>query len=1217
MNKRKLQDFASWAKQNLEQQIVLSLKKIGINSAFDIKRAKIQGDITVVEDIETSFKKQFYHQREDIIRCIKEDGYHHTIEQFASTWFNRLIALRFLEVHDYLDHGFKIFPKEVNTLPEILSKLSLVKDDLKLDMDYVNELSSSGKNHEELYRYIIFQQCNVLAKPLPMLFSSDISYLEYFIPTPLLFGETVINKLIEIEESDFKEDVEIIGWLYQFYISSKKDEVFASKQTITKDTLPAVTQLFTPDWIVKYMAENSIGRIWLESYPNSSLKQEMNYYVDEAEQEPEVVIMLKAIRYQNVNPEEIKVVEPCSGSGHILVYCFDLFLKMYEEKGYNKKDIPSLILKNNIVGFDVDQRAIQLASFALVMRARSIDNRFFEEGKYVRPKVYEIIDSKAVLHCDYNGKSYKEIIREYNEKQWTGENQLTKDELTSIDYLMTLFNDAKVIGSLLKVNSGKYLLTREKLIQNIKNNTQADIFTSAFFEREFNEILEILRLAYYLSSKYDVMITNPPYINLSSLEIEPKQYLVKQYLYSRTDMFSMFMDTDFVRKNGFTSIINLQSWMFLSSYEKFREILINEHIVINQLHMGRGVFGIDFGSTTFTMRNSRMLEYKSSFFRLHERLFQYIDYLDIEKIFTNSKQNNTFKMDFKDYEVSKIVKPKYDGGQQVVHVKKANEFNFIPSFIFAYWASQNILNSFKNKLIKDVAIPRTGMMTGKNEKFIRNWHEVSSSRINFNAPNAEAAILGGHKWFPYNKGGNYKKWFGNEEYVINWESGGRDIFQNATRDKRVVQDYPNEFKFIKQISWSKISSGKASFRTKKGCLSDIAGAMLIVDENQLLYFLGLLNSKVPEMILSIISPTLNFESGQIGNIPLIIKDQEHVNKIVSENIKISEENWDMFETSWNFNTHPLVGQGKLLDLFENYSINSQLGFSKLKENEQELNEYFINLYGLQDELTKDVDDVYVSISIADKTRDIKSLISYLIGVLMGRYSLREEGLIFAGGTFDPSRYGAYDVDKDGIIPIYSDIRIEDGLIHRITALIKQIYGVEYYRDNIDFIADALGKKSNETSEETLNRYLNDGFYQDHLKTYQKRPIYWMFSSGKLSGFKALIYMHRYNEDTLAKMNASYFQPATTILRNQITEIELQIAGTSNDAEKRLLEKKRLSLVEQLTEAREYGQVLDYMANKYLPIDLDDGVKVNYAKFQGVEVTTNSGKVKKDLLIPIK
>lgn len=1190
MNKRKLQEFASWAKQNLEKQIELSLKKIGINSSSDIKRSKVQGDVTIIDGIETTFKKQFHHQREEIINRIKNDGFNHTIEQFASTWFNRIIALRFLEVHDYLDHGFKLFPKESNTLPEILSKLSLVKNDLNLDMKYIEELTSSGNNNEELYRYVLFQQCNALGKVLPMLFSSGLSYLEHFIPTPLLFGDTIINRLIEIDEEDFKEDVEIIGWLYQFYVSFLREETRSKKKTEQND-IPILSQVFTPDWIVKYMAENSIGRVWLESYSSSELKSEMKYYVDEAKQEPEVVEKLKSIRYQNVDPEEIKIIEPCSGSGHILVYCFDLLQKMYQEKGYNKKDIPALVLKNNLVGLDIDQRAAQLASFALVMRARSIDNKFFDEGRYVRPKVYEIIDSKAIAHCEYNGKTYKEIIKEYNSKQWNGENQLTADELKSIDYIVDLFDDAKVIGSLLKVNPAKYLTIRKKLATNFKDNTQVDIFTSAFFEYEFKDLLEILRLAYFMTQKYDVMITNPPYIGISALDSNPKDYLSKNYSISKSDMFSMFMETPLVKKNGFRTLVNPDSWMFLKSFEQLRLKLSNSEHFVNMTHHGMGEFDAVVQTTSFVIRNHALPEYNGTYYRLVD---------------SKNKEQDFLK--------------KVNGIEFVANGKK---FLKIPGYIIAYWISQKLTDAFSfGQPLKIEGDTRQGMATSDNDRFLRFWHEVSHPKIGFGALNALEAKDMKMKWFPYNKGGSYRKWYGNIDYVINYENDGKEVkdyafslYKSVTRTIKSISEY-----FKPCISWSKISSGKASFRYyPKGFVFDVAGCCIFFNNEKLIsYYLAFTNTKVITKMLAVLSPTLNFEAGQIATLPIKLDSSiiDNVNDYVSQNIQISKKDWDSFETSWDFKQHPLIGIGKLSKLFTEYYTVTKLNFETLKTNEEELNEYFINLYGLQNELTKDVDDAYVSISIADKERDTKSLVSYLIGVLMGRYSLSEEGLIFAGGTFDPSKYGINDVDSDGIIPIYSDISIKDGLVHRITGLIKEIYGVEYYRENIGFIAEALEKKSNETSEETLNRYLNDGFYQDHLKTYQKRPIYWMFSSGKSSGFKCLIYMHRYNQNTLAKINAGYFQPATTILRNQITEIERQISIAA-DSEKRILEKKRMSLIEQLKEAREYGQVLDYMANKYVSIDLDDGVKVNYAKFQGVEVTSNGGKVKKDLLVPIK
>jgi hypothetical protein len=1186
MNKRKLQEFSSWAKQNLEKQIELSLKKIGINSDNDIKQSRVQGEVTIIEGIETSFKKKFNDQRLEIINLIKNNGFRHTIEQFASTWFNRIVALRFLEVHNYLDHGFKLFPNEPNTLPEILTKLSLVKEDLNLDINYIEELKSGGSSNEEMFRYVIFQQCNALSKALPMLFSSGMSYLEYFIPAPLLFGDTIINKIIEIDEADFKEDVEIIGWLYQFYVSFLREKVRSKKKTEQND-IPILTQVFTPDWIVKYMAENSIGRVWLESFPSSPLKYEMKYYIDELKQEPEVEEKLKLFRFQYVNPEEIKIIEPCSGSGHILVYCFDLLLKMYKEKGYNNKDIPALILNNNLVGLDIDQRATQLASFSLVMRARSIDSKFFEEGRYVRPKVYEIVDSKALNYFNYNGKSYKEIILEFNSKQWVGENQLTADELKEIDYLVDLFYDAKVTGSLLKVNTGKYLIIHSKLSTNFKYNTKADIFTTTFFDHEFRDLLDILRVAYFMAQKYDVMITNPPYIGISTLDSNPKDYLSKNYAISKSDMFSMFMENPLVKKNGFRALVNPDSWMFLKSFEKLRlNILNNEHI-INMTHHGMGEFDAVVQTTSFVIRNCALPEYTGTYYRL-------VDSKKKEKDFLLNVGNIKF-------------------------FANSNKFLKIPGFIYAFWLTERNLLNFSSPSLGTIAVPKTGLKTGITEKYVLSWSEVLFDSIGFNIKNRNEALDSKKKWFPASNGGSFRKWYGNNYDVVNWFNDGyeiRNLYMPNGKLKSRPQNMDYYFKF--GLTWSALTSGSLSVRISPiGNIISGAGYGVFNDSIDLLPLLGLLNSSVIDYITKILSSTLNNEVGTLEKIP-VNKDifNNFVKSKVVQCVNLAKNDWDTFETSWDFKKHPLIGSGTLSQKFSDFKLITKSNFETLKSVEEELNDYLINLYGLQKELIKDINNSHISISIANKERDVKSLISYLIGILMGRYSLSEEGLIFAGGTFDIQRYGNHDVDSNGIIPIYSDISIKDGLVNRITGLIKDIYGMENYRDNVGFIAEALGKKSNETSEETLNRYLNDSFYQDHLKTYNKRPIYWMFSSVKSNAFKFLIYIHRYNKDTIAKINAGYFQPATTILRNKIKEIESNIS-IAGDIEKRNLEKKRLILLEQLNEALDYGQVLDYMANKYLVIDLDDGVKVNYSKFQGIEVTTNNGKSKIDLLATIK
>lgn len=1198
MDKRKLQEFATWAKQNLERQIELSLKKIGINSAINIVRSRVHGEVTVIDGIETSFKREFHKEREEIINIIREDGYRHSIEQFASTWFNRLVALRFLEVHDYLDHGFKIFPKQPNTLPEIISKLSFVKEDLNLDMEYVDSLRLTGNNNEELYRYILFQQCNALGKPLPMLFASDMSYLEFFIPTPLLFGDTIINRLIEIDEKDFKEDVEIIGWLYQFYIASKKDEVFASKAKITKDTLPAVTQLFTPNWIVKYMAENSIGRIWLESYPTSPLKTKMKYFVQEAEQEPEVEQKLKEIRYKNVNPEEIKIIEPCSGSGHILVYCFDLLLEMYIEKGYSKRDIPALIFKNNLVGFDIDKRATQLASFALVMRARSVDNRFFDDGRYTRPKVYEIIDSKSIINADYNGKNYKQIINEYNNNQWTGENQISDNELKVIDYIVNLFTDAKVIGSLLKIKPYKYLILRMKLIKNIKEFTQPDLFTTQFFEFQFRELIEILRIAYYLSVKYDVMITNPPYVGITSFDDYSKNYLSREYPNSKSDMFAMFMESGFIKKNGYLSMINMHSWMFLNSYKNLRDSFINTNMLLIMLHLGAKAFeeigGDVVQTTSFISRNLSIKNYYGYYFRLTETDKK-------EQKFLNNKNDVMFR---------------------------ANGLKFlkIPNHSFAYWASDKVMEIFeKTPNIAYYIEPKQGLATTDNKKYLRQWYEVAFNKIKFDSINKQDALQSEFKWFPYNKGGSYKKWYGNYDYIVNYKNDGCEIKED------VLKKYPylnnpdfvvknTDYYFRESITWPLINSAEFSVRYRvPGSIHDVSGMSAFSNERDLLfYIMAILNTNIARVIFKMLNPTVNLQVGDFNLFPVII-DKDNYSEIISivkENISIVKDDWDLSELSWDFKRHFLVGEGKIKKLYsasENKSIEL---INYLKRNEEYLNCFFVNLYGLKGEVSTTVEDKTISISKSEKVADIQSLLSYFVGILFGRYSLSESGLILTSGKFEENRYGLYDVDQDGILPIYSDLSIENGLIHRITGLIKDIYGEEHYRDNINFIAETLGKKSNETSEETVNRYLNDEFYQDHLRIYKKTPIYWMLSSGKLNGFKCLIYMHRYDENTLAKINAGYFQPATMIIRNQINEIEGQILR-AGDNERRILEKKRLALVSKLAEAREYGQVLDHMANKYISIDLDDGVKVNYAKFQGVEFISDNVRVKKDLLVPIK
>ena len=589
MDKKALQTYAVWAKNNLENQIEVSLKSIGINSASDIKQARVVGEYTIIDEDMNSYPSSLCEKRQKIINLVKKDGYEQAIEEFAYTWFNRIIALRFMEVHDFLPHGFRVLSsRDGGFEPEIMKNLNYVVDELHINLDIVAPLIAQGKI-DDAFRYVLFKQCNALNKILPMLFEKDDSYMELMLPKALLKGETFITKLIELGEEPFLNDVEVIGWLYQFYVSSDRQE-FRNAKVVTKDLIPTLTQVFTPDWIVKYMAENSIGRVWLESYPNSSLKAKLKYYVDDAKQEEDTKKKIEEIKYKNVNPEEIRVIEPCCGSGHILVYVFDLLYKMYEEKGYQPREIPTLILKKNIVGLEIDKRASQLSSFSLVMKARTMNSRFFNDNYYVIPEVYEILDSKLLISLDY-----KKTIQDTH--------LLNENQIKQIEWLVEKYRYGKTVGSLLKIE--------KKNFDDIKNSLDIlsskmvnNLFNSDFYNEGLATLEKLLKQAEVMSDKYDVMITNPPYLGISKMEKEPKEYLIDNYPNSKSDMFAMFMETPYVKKNGFIAMVNPDSWMFLVSFEQLRKKIIKEQSIVNMIHLGMGAFDATVQTTSFVIRNA-------------------------------------------------------------------------------------------------------------------------------------------------------------------------------------------------------------------------------------------------------------------------------------------------------------------------------------------------------------------------------------------------------------------------------------------------------------------------------------------------------------------------------------------------------------------------------------------------------------------------------------
>ena len=868
MDKRLLQTYSVWAKENLERQIEISLKTLGINGDKDIKPARRVGDFTVIEGDPASYPASLYDKRRKIEDLIRADGYRHVIEEFAYTWFNRIIALRFMEVHDFLDHGFRVLSNRSGGVePEILKNIGLVKNDLGLDADRCGKLRDEGKI-EELFRYVLLKQCNALSGILPMLFSKDEDHLELLLPKMLLRGETVVTKLLEIPEENFLNDVEIIGWMYQFYNSDKKDEVFAAKKTITKDTLPAVTQLFTPDWIVRYMAQNSVGRIWMESYPDSPLRAEMKYYVDDPEQPEEVQRKLAEIRYRNVNPEDICIIEPCCGSGHILVYVFDLLYKMYEEKGYQKRDIPTLILQKNLTGLDVDRRAAQLAAFSLVMKARSVNNRFFHAQYYVIPRVYEFYDSHTLEMMDYRRKLKETGV-------------ISEGDLHEFTRLVDTFRNGKTIGSLLKVKPMELARLREA-IARIENEAVSSVFLLDFLQNGLPVIKRLITLAEVLSSKYDVMITNPPYIGTSSMEAVVKEYAVKEYPNSKTDMFAMFMETGFVRMNGFTAMINMHSWMFLSSYENLRKSILLNREIVNMIHLGARAFesigGEVVQTTSFVLRNKN-LGGNGVYFRL-------VDSTDKEKDFMNSLLTG--------------------GGHFIVD---ALRFNNIPGLLFAYWVSNASIGNFKNKSLSDVMVTREGMATADNNTFLRLWFEVNITNAFLDATDSIQAVYSGKRWFPYHKGGEYRKWYGNNEYFVDWYLDGKKIKNNIDpKTKRVrSHNYNGVYAFQEGLTWSAISSDFSLRYAKNGFLFDSKGAKgFPINKKDIWFIAGLLNSVITKHYLSYLSPTLDFKVGDIIQIPFVNEQEEIVNQLASQNVDESKEDWDAFETSWDFKKHPLL-----------------------------------------------------------------------------------------------------------------------------------------------------------------------------------------------------------------------------------------------------------------------------------------------------------------------
>ena len=1216
MNKTAIKNFAIWARNKLIADVSYDARLIGITEDGIAKPLPQSFGGTQFFDIGTaepySISGEAVRQRDKLIEVIQQKekdtdyktAYQYVIEEVAYTWFNRLIAIRFMEVNDYLPSHIRVLSSESGKLE---SDLVTTPFDAELPFTAEEEAQifqlKQDNKLDEVFRILFLKQCNALNEILPALFEKTKNYTELLLSLSVIDQDGVVYHLIhDIPEDDFNIErggqVEIIGWLYQYYNTEPKAAAFAKNGKITKEEIPAVTQLFTPDWIVRYMVENSLGRLWVEGHPECGLKENWKYYLEEAQQEPEVQVKLAEIRkeYAALNPEDIKLIDPCMGSGHILVYAFDVLMQIYESAGYSQRDAAKSILENNIYGLDIDDRAYQLAYFAVMMKARQYNRRILNGENTCH--VYAIQESNSInrAHLKYFGAGMDDIEKNAAKMQLEG--------------LLDTLTDAKEYGSILNVESYNWdLLRRFVAAEDTAGQISMD---SVGVEDTAEQVNRLIDIGETMARKYWVTCTNPPYAGTSNLSANVNNFVKKSYPDSKADLFAVFIERchQMTSVNGFQAMITQHSWMFLSSFEKLREkMMLTE--TVNMAHLGARAFeeiGGEVVQTTAFVRCANHVEgYKGTYCRLIE---------------PTSQQG---KADM------------FISGQNQYHVGQIS-FSKIPGVPVAYWISPEVLKLFDERTVGSIADAKSGMTTTDNTRFLRLWEEVNCQKIGFGYSNIADTQDMKYKWFPFCKGGDFRRWAGNESFVVNWFNNGEEIrvaAEGATGGRLVNIDCA----LRECLVWTKISSANISLRLKKqGIFFSDAAPGVFTNRETLYYLLALLNTKYANEIIKLINPTLNFVPGAVSSVP-VKKDEKNKGKIIEiaeGNVQLSERDWDSFETSWNFKKHPLLRNvSTLSEAFTQWQTECDDRFNRLKANEEELNRIFIDIYGLQDELTPEVEDKDVTVRKADLQRDIKSLLSYAVGCMFGRYSTYKDGLLFAGEPYSlqafvdkmnerPGTISSEELerayrnegivvdemffpDADNVIPITDEEYLDDDIVSRLCAWLKAVYGADTLEANLDYIAKALGNKGSTSREIIRNYFLND-FFKDHCQTYSvtgsgKRPIYWLFDSGKQNGFKALVYLHRYTPDTIGNLRIDYLHKMQRVYESEINRMQDMMDHSGNAREVAAASKRKDKLAKQLKECREYDEKISHLALSRIELDLDDGVKVNYRKLQ----TAQDGK----------
>lgn len=1160
MDKNAIRKYAVWARNELIARVTQKAEQYEIT---ELKTTSPDAD-SIGERVLTATEKK---QRQALIAKINHDGFGQVMEEVAYTWFNRFTALRFMEVNNYLPSHTRIFTNESGEFkPQILADAIQLELD-GLNMDKVYELKNANKT-EDLYKYLLIVQCNALSNILPGMFQRIEDYTELLLPDYLLREGSIIERLVaEIPEDNFdisseNGQVEIIGWLYQYYISEKHEDVIKAvgKVAVTKNDVPAATQLFTPDWIVHYMVENSLGRLWLEGHPDNELKTEWKYYLEECRQEETVDSQLDELRkeYAAQKPEDILCIDPCMGSGHILCVLFDVLVRIYENYGYSAREAVSSIVEKNIWGLDIDERAAQLSYFTVMMKARQYDRRFFSRG--IQPNVFSVRESNE--------------IDKYAIDFFCGNNN---DIRKSIETILSEMRDAKEYGSMIETSSQPWDLLYSRFAEL---NQEISMYSTIIKD----ELLPLVKSAQALSQKYDVCVTNPPYLSRMSAAL--KNYVLKNYADYSGDMFAVFVirDLRFCKPNGFSAMMTPNVWLFIKTYEKLREQIVNTKSISSLVQLAKGSFfreaAVDI--VTFVLSNRYMKDYKGKYVRLED-----------------------FKADM-DVQKEKLLEAAHNPDSHYIYNPSMASFKNIEATPIAYWCTDALYKHFLDSpKLASISAPRQGLATADNNRFLRLWHELRLSDIGFGRTSCDDALASGYKWFPYNKGGAFRRWYGNRDYVVNWKNDGYEIKNFKDANGKVRSRPQNlQFYFHQSITWSDITSGSFSGRySETGSIFDVQGSSAFPKDDVLFYMLGFMNSSVSQAILKMLNPTLHTQVGDLSRLPVVVDESRkaYVESLVKECVNAAREDWNSHENSWDYQTPFCKNNYELVkDEIAAIGNEQKRRFEDQKEREVKINQAFIEIYGLQGEMDASVNDEDVTLSLPDELRTTKELISYAVGCMFGRYSTERDGIVYAGGEWDDSQYGLFTPDKDGIIPICDDEYFEDDIVNRFVQFIKIAYGQKNLESNLQYIANVLN--GNGTAREVIRNYFLSDFYIDHCSMCSvtgsgKRPFYWLFDSGKKNGFKCLVYMHRYKADTIARIRTDYVHEQQSRYRTAISNLEQRVSGAASERVK--LNKRLVTLQAQATEIREYEEKIHHLADQMISIDLDDGVKHNYEIFKDV------------------